>query len=279
MFTVPEAGPDSRSLHLVEQVVREVPWTPGAPGPAGDVEALVGREWLVTNGLGGYSSASVAGFNTRKYHGVLVAALANPLGRMVMLGHLVERLVLADGTAFTLSGAEWAGDDAGGGRVLEAEGTRHLAGFRLDAGLPVWRYTVGGVGAPAVTLEKRLVMPHRQNTVVISYRLTGGADGGAPAARLELRPALDFRGYEDELSARAAEARYRLLVDGDQYVIDDADPPGGAAAPARGRGRARHLPPRRRAHARPALPRGGGARLPAPRAALVAGLLRRGARA
>ena len=224
MFTVPEAAPDSRSLRLVEHVVREVPWTPGAPGPAGDVEALVGREWLVTNGIGGYSSASVAGFNTRKYHGVLVAALANPLGRMVMLGHLVERLVLADGTAFTLSGAEWAGDDAGG-RVLEAEGTRHLAGFRLEAGLPVWTYTVGGVGAPAVALEKRLVMPHRQNTVVISYRLTNAAGRGAPPARLELRPALDFRGYEAELTTQTAEARYRLLVDGDQYVVDDADRP------------------------------------------------------
>jgi predicted glycogen debranching enzyme len=184
MFTVPEAAPDSRSLRLVEHVVREVPWTPGAPGPAGDVEALVGREWLVTNGLGGYSSASVAGFNTRKYHGVLVAALANPLGRMVMLSHLVERVVLADGATFTLSGAEWAGDERGG-RVLEAEGTRHLASFRLEAGLPVWTYALGAAGAPArVTVEKRVVMPHRQNTVVVAYRVLG-AD--APV-RLELRP-------------------------------------------------------------------------------------------
>ena len=60
------------------------------PGTLERSSALVEREWLVTNGIGGYASGSVAGAPTRKYHGLLVAALPNPLGRTVMLSHLEE---------------------------------------------------------------------------------------------------------------------------------------------------------------------------------------------
>ena len=63
----------------------------------GDAQTLLDTEWIVTNGLGGYSSASVAGVITRRYHGMLVAALPNPLGRTVMLNHLGARLVCGDG--------------------------------------------------------------------------------------------------------------------------------------------------------------------------------------
>ncbi len=59
-------------------------------------------EWLVTNGLGGYASGTVAGFATRRYHGLLIAALPSPLGRTMMLNHCVERLGLPDGSAATL---------------------------------------------------------------------------------------------------------------------------------------------------------------------------------
>ena len=217
MPAAPRAAPDSPRPHdPAGGVVRGVPWTPGAPGPAGDVESLVGREWLVTNGLGGYSSASVAGFNTRKYHGVLVAALANPLGRMVMLNHLVERVVVAGGASFALGGAEWAD-----GRLLETEGTRHLTGFRLEAGLPVWTYAFGGTGAEPVVLERRVMMPYRQNTVTLTYRVRGGPG----PVRIELRPAVDFRGYEAEVSTQPQDAHYRLSADGDHFVLEDVDRP------------------------------------------------------
>ncbi|HZI42169.1 MAG TPA: glycogen debranching enzyme N-terminal domain-containing protein, partial [Gemmatimonadaceae bacterium] len=59
---------------------------------------LLEAEWLVTNGLGGYSSGTVAGVNTRRYHGLLVAALPNPIGRLVMLNHLGESVCVAGGT-------------------------------------------------------------------------------------------------------------------------------------------------------------------------------------
>ena len=56
----------------------------------GDLDAGLRREWLVTNGLGGYASGTVAGINTRSYHGLLVAALTPPVARTVLVGGLVE---------------------------------------------------------------------------------------------------------------------------------------------------------------------------------------------
>jgi len=79
---------------LIDAVVRR----PRLPeDPASRKEWLVGNEWLVTNGIGGYASSSVSGSNTRRYHGLLVAALPNPLGRMVMLNRLHETITGASG--------------------------------------------------------------------------------------------------------------------------------------------------------------------------------------
>ena len=69
--------------------LRRIPWPVIDPA---DPEALVTREWLVTNGLGGYASGTVSGVMTRRYHGLLIAALAAPLGRTVMLSHVAEQL-------------------------------------------------------------------------------------------------------------------------------------------------------------------------------------------
>jgi predicted glycogen debranching enzyme len=139
------------------------------PQPGRDMGAA---EWLVANGLGGYASGTLAGPPTRRYHGVLVAALAAPLGRVVMVNRLTETVRLPDGTAAD----------------LEEPGA--LAEFRLEWGLPVWRYSVG-----AVDIEKRLVMPHGQNTVLVTWRLTGGG----PAA-IEVRPWMAFRPHDHDLT-------------------------------------------------------------------------------
>ncbi|WP_325480577.1 amylo-alpha-1,6-glucosidase [Piscinibacter sp.] len=179
------------------------------PVRAADAAPLTEREWLVTNGLGGYASASVPGLATRKYHGLLVAALANPFGRMVMLDHLVECVVLADGTRVQLSGEERSG-----GR-LSLPGIEHLREFRLEAGLPVWVFEVAGA-----VLEKRVVMPHRQNTTVFTYRML---QGDAPV-QIEWRPALHFRHHEHDVSG-PIQARYRLSLSDGVYEIDCADAP------------------------------------------------------
>src|ERR1022692_3083553 len=96
-------------------------------------EALVDREWLVTNGLGGYASGTLAGVVRRRYHGVLVAALPNPFGRTMMLDQLVEYLRFPDGTVRRL-----CAEETGGGTAMH--GTEHLEEFRLELGLPVWTY-------------------------------------------------------------------------------------------------------------------------------------------
>src|SRR6185369_4210337 len=71
-----------------------------------DPVLLITREWLVTNGLGGYASTSVSGACTRRYHGLLIASLPAPLGRMVMLSHFGEEVALADESVLDFSGTE-----------------------------------------------------------------------------------------------------------------------------------------------------------------------------
>ena len=147
------------------------------------------REWLVTNGLGGYASSTVAGVVTRRYHGVLVASLPAPLGRMVMLNHLLERVRRTDRRVV------WLGDEDEVAGANAADRTEHLKEFRLELGLPVWIYEIDGL-----VIEKRVLMPHGQNTTYLTYRLLEG-DG---PVRLTLRPSMHFRGYEAPVNAGPA---------------------------------------------------------------------------
>jgi predicted glycogen debranching enzyme len=138
------------------------------------------REWLVTNGLGGYAAGTLAGVLTRRYHGVLIAALPAPLGRLVMVSQLSERLRLPGGRVHLLSGEE----RKGGSEYVE--GASRLRDFRLDAGLPVWTYSIDDY-----LVEKRLLLTRFQNTVLVTYRLVAG-DG----VRLGIRPLLNARPLE-----------------------------------------------------------------------------------
>ncbi len=92
-------------MHLIEGadrspplVVRRMPWK---RGEASD-EVLLHREWIVTNGLGGYSSGTISGAITRRYHGMLIAALPAPLGRVVMWSHVSERLCFGENDVVSL---------------------------------------------------------------------------------------------------------------------------------------------------------------------------------
>ena len=155
-----------------------------------DAELMLGREWLVTNGLGGFASGTLAGVPTRRYHGLLVASLPTPLGRTLMFNHLSEWLRLPGGVRRQLGGQERAGGQ------LEWPGAKHLREFRLEEGLPVWRYELDGH-----VVEKRVLMVHSQNTVHVTYRLV---EGEGPV-RLKLRPALQFRPYEEAVHVSADE--------------------------------------------------------------------------
>jgi predicted glycogen debranching enzyme len=190
------------------------------------LDLLLSREWLVTNGLGGYGSGTVGGVNTRRYHGILVAALAAPLGRMVMLNQLSEEIRLPEWTRYSLGGEEHPDGK------LELHGANHLVEFRLEAGLPVWRYEAGGIA-----IEKRLLLVHEQNTAHVTYTLVAGEG----PVRMKVRPAVHFRHHDDpvdvchlgshaltvvdnrfELSMNAEFPRLRLLVVGSRssFVVD-----------------------------------------------------------
>ena len=181
-----------------------IQFQPGAPQPeSGEAERLVAREWLVTNGLGGYASGTVSGVITRRYHGLLIGALPAPIGRAVMLNQLSEEVRMPDGSVQHLGGEERTGP------MLHIHGARHLTEFRLELGLPVWTYNIHGA-----VLEKRVLMPYGQNTVQISYHLI---DGAGPL-RLKLRPAMHFRLHEQPVSV-PLDDRYRLVAEGDMLEI------------------------------------------------------------
>src|SRR6516162_139557 len=144
----------------MDELIRRMRWT-WAGGE--DASPIVQREWLVTNGLGGYASATVAGVCTRRYHGLLVAALPAPQGRTMMFNHLMEQVRLPNGRTVRLGGEQLAD-----GR-LELHGLEFFREFRLESGLPFWRWDIDGW-----ILEKRVLLPHEQNTVHVGYRLIAG---------------------------------------------------------------------------------------------------------
>src|SRR5436309_15309034 len=96
-----------------ENWVLRLPWEAKKAVHGEEKEKLLTREWLVTNGLGGYASGTVGGAITRRYHGLLIAALPNPLGRMMMLNGLSERLRLPDRSAVYTGAEELSGAEPG----------------------------------------------------------------------------------------------------------------------------------------------------------------------
>jgi predicted glycogen debranching enzyme len=165
-------------------------------------EALLEKEWLVTNGLGGYASGSLAGVITRGFHGYLVAALPTPLGRIMMLNDLIERVDIPNGLSVQLSGEERVNTP------LKTQGAEYLEEFRLEDGIPVWIFRFG-----ELLLEKRVIMVHRQNTVHVNYRLKNG-----PGINLMLRPSINFRPHEAPVSTPLS-GNYAFTVIEDTFEI------------------------------------------------------------
>jgi predicted glycogen debranching enzyme len=147
-----------------------------------DVDAALQREWLETNGLGGFASSTIIGLNTRRYHGLLVAATKPPVGRLVLLSKLEETLLI-DGRRFDLSANRYPG-------VIHPQGFHYLKEFRLDP-FPVFTYDVEGI-----EFEKSVFMIHGENSSVIQYELRRNNRPDVPKnLRLEIRPLIAFRDY------------------------------------------------------------------------------------
>jgi predicted glycogen debranching enzyme len=168
--------------------------------------SLIWKEWLVTNGLGGYATGTVSGSLTRRYHGLLVAALPTPFGRVVMLNYLWEQLRYPDGRIISLA----AVNESSTGHELDS--SRYLTGFWLEEGLPVWTYDIEGVH-----IEKRILMAHLQNTTHIAYRLLSDRP-----IRLELRPLVAFRLHEAPVN-HPVRAPYALQAYGDRFELSPGD--------------------------------------------------------
>ena len=141
-------GIPARAVVPVERLGRDV---------CADLALAECREWLVTNGIGGYASGTIAGNPTRGYHGLLVAALDPPLGRTLKLVSVLET-VSADSDVFELGTVRWHDGTVGpGGYGLIEE-------FRLEGSIPIWRYASG-----RFTLEKRVFMDDGANTTRVGY--------------------------------------------------------------------------------------------------------------
>lgn len=145
----------------------------------GHLDEALGREWLATNGLGGYASSSIVCANTRRYHGLLFADLGPPLGRILTLSKL-EETALVEGGRFPLSTNEYHDG------TIHPQGYQYLSSFRLEEGLPVFHYRL-----PGAELEKRVFMPHGRNATYITYSLSPGS---LPLS-LELVPLCTHRGH------------------------------------------------------------------------------------
>lgn len=180
----------------------------------GQLDSAISREWLVTNGLGGYAAGTVSGANTRRYHGLLVAALRPPLGRTVMVAKIDPTAYYGDQT-YSLSCNEYIDG------TIDPHGYHYLESFHLEGLIPVWTYALADA-----RLEQRVWMAHGYNTTYLTYTL---ARASTPLA-LRLTPLCTYRDYHShnrggwhvgvaqvrggfEIQAFAEAQPYRIVAD------------------------------------------------------------------
>ena len=167
-----------------KEAVKEISLEGGGPirfgkEVCGDFQVATSKEWIETNGLGGYASSTIIGTNTRRYHGLLVATARPSLARMVVLSKLEETLILKDGSRFNLSCNNYPGG------IIHPEGHKYLEEFRIDP-FPIFTYRAGDI-----LIEKAVFMVHGENTTVITYKILKSPG----YLELLLRPLIAARDY------------------------------------------------------------------------------------
>lgn len=145
----------------------------------GDLSSAETREWLVTNGIGGYASGTVAGLLTRRYHGLLVAALQPPLGRTLLLAKLDE-VAVYNNLTYALHTNRWAGGN------VEPHGYRHIESFALEGTIPTWKFACADA-----LLKKQIWMQHGANTTYVRYTLSRATQ----PLTLTLKALVNYRDY------------------------------------------------------------------------------------
>ncbi len=152
----------------------------------GDRNSATSREWLVTNGIGGYASGTIAGSLTRRYHGLLVAALNPPLGRTLLLTKLDEE-VEYDGYSYPLYTNNWATGDA------NPLGFQNIENFKLDGTVPTWKFALGDA-----LLVKSVWMQQGTNTTYIKYRLKRATQ----PIKISIKALVNYRDYHGDTQAK-----------------------------------------------------------------------------
>lgn len=157
------------------------------------------REWLVTNGIGGFASGTIAGLTTRRYHGLLVAALKPPLGRTLLVAKMEETAEYGE-TKYALSANRWA--DA----VVSPQGYIFVERFRLEGTTPVWTFALADA-----LLEKRIWMQPGANTTFVQYLLISGSR----RLNLELKALVNYRDYHAATHA----GDWQMQIEGTEHGL------------------------------------------------------------
>jgi predicted glycogen debranching enzyme len=175
----------------------------------GDLAAAESREWLVTNGIGGYASGTVAGSLTRRYHGLLIAALQPPVGRTQLVASIDEVLHYS-GTDFSLATHRWSGG------AIDPKGFLNLESFHLEGTKPVWTYALADA-----LLEKRVWMRQGENTTYIQYTLVRGSS----AMEMECKALVNYRDFHSSTHAGDWRMKIETVERGVKVVAFDAATP------------------------------------------------------
>ena len=166
-----------------------------------DLENGLKREWIITNGLGGYASSTIVGANTRRYHGLFIAPLNPPAKRYLILSKLDESIEIK-GKKYELY--------TNIGKNYISEGYKYLDSFSKDI-LPIFKYTIKDV-----SITKTICMIYRRNTVLVYYKIRNGKD----RAKLIIAPVINYRDFhsmntnhEFSLSQQITSNKVKVVVD------------------------------------------------------------------
>jgi len=178
-----------------------------------DFDNAVTREWLETNGLGGFASSTIVGLNTRRYHGLLTAATKPPVGRMLFLSKLEETFCIND-RCHDLSANQYPG-------AIHPQGFQFQTGFRLDP-FPVFTYQ-----ADRVEIEKSVFMVHGENTAVVQYqfRKSEARETNNLHYCFEIRPLIAFRDYHSTTHENTALNSHVKITEGRVSITAYSDLP------------------------------------------------------
>jgi predicted glycogen debranching enzyme len=163
-------------------------------------------EWLETNGLGGYASASITGASTRKYHGLLVAALHPPVGRTVLLNKLDEQIEV-NNQIFELGTNQYPG-------AISPNGHQYMSSFEKEF-FPTWQYKLPN----GIVMSKTIACLHEQNTTVVIYKVIKAKS----AFVFKLRPYASFRDYHSVRDSSDNFNTHQIDIQNDTISIKPVD--------------------------------------------------------